>query len=229
MLLNICLLLGLKKEVNNGAKIIKNVPNCITDKHSGKRIKPMSFDQKTALLKTQLQLPMITRDILSGTDSLDSDAIYALSDMLSSYTPEKALLTCALSMKEIASFEGIEMTDLKFLHMECDRLIERYYARIELEETNPDLWEETQGQSMESLSEDLDGFIELITLCQLSFDITDKTLSKLTHIMNIQLQSQLMIVDQVIDLIGETANGRDHIGSVINTGYIADNVVIFPG
>lgn len=189
----------------------------------------MSFDQKTALLKTQLQLPMITRDILSGTDSLDSDASYALSDMLGGFTPEKALLACAFSMKEIASFEGIEMTDLKFLHMESDRLIERYCARIELEETNPDLWEETHGQSLESLSEDLDGFIELITLCQLSFDITDETLSKLTHIMNIQLQSQLMIVDQVIELIGATAKQNHYAGTPINTGYIADNVVMFPG
>ncbi len=188
----------------------------------------MTQDQKRALLKVQLQMPMIVREILCEKNQYDDIAAYALNDMLSNHSPDHAILSCALSMKEIAAYEGESISDLSFLHMECDRLTERYTARIELADDNPELWEETQGDMMHDMIEDLEGFIELISLCQLSFDVTNSTLADITHIMSIQLQSQLMIIDQVVELLDEVSN-QTHKAHIAATGYMADNVIMFPG
>ncbi|MGH1404736.1 MAG: hypothetical protein ACRBDL_10880 [Alphaproteobacteria bacterium] len=188
----------------------------------------MTQDQKRALLKVQLQMPIIVRDVLSDKHQYDDITAYALNDMISNYSPDHAILSCALAMKEVAAYEGENLSDLSFLHMECDRLTERYTARIELAEDNPELWEETQSEMMHDMAEDLEGFIELISLCQLSFDVTNPTLADITQIMSVQLQSQLMIIDQVIELLDEVSS-QTHAAHMATSGYMADNVVMFPG
>lgn len=187
----------------------------------------MVQDQKRAQLKVKLQLPIVVRELLKGTETLDDAAMYVISDMLCGYAPDQALLACAMAAKEIAAYDSENISDVGLLNMEAERIIECYATRLELGEDDPDLWADTQNNMMHVIAEDLESFTELMTLCQLSFDVTDKMLARLSSIMAAQLHSQLMIVDQVIELLGSVDRATDMPAHAM-TGYMADNVVMFP-
>lgn len=185
-------------------------------------------EQKMALLKTTLQMPVIIRDLLVTNTEVAEDAVYGLHEMLGNYQPDEALLTCALSMKEIANYESLVSTDLAFLHMECDRIIERYVARHDLSEENPLMWSETQGEMMSVIAEDIESFLDLAGLCQMSFEITNPKLKTLLDIMTAQLGAQLMIVDEIIDMRESQKRRADTLEHPSVSGYMADNVIMFP-
>ncbi len=178
--------------------------------------------QQLALLKNNLQIPLIVRDLLVTGDAPTAEATYGLHEMMGSYEPDKAILCAAFVMKEIAAYESFAATDMAFLHLECERLIERYSARDDLAQDNPEIWEETQADMMGEIAEDLEGFIDLLSLCKLSFEITAPHVVQILDILEVQLQCQLMIVDTVID------NLESQPATPSITGYDADNVIAFP-
>lgn len=184
-------------------------------------------EKQTALLKNKLQMPLVVRDLLITDQNPSASAHYALHEMMGNFQPDDALLCAAFIMEEISKLEAITSTDLTFLHMECTRIIERYSARNDLAEDNPELWSETQSDMMPKLLEDIDDFLELTSMCQLSFDITNQKVATILNIVTTQLQSHLMIVDEVISLQETQKENIQNIPAV--TGYMADNVVIFPG
>ncbi len=185
-------------------------------------------EQKLALVKSKLQMPIIIRDLLITDQAPSAESTYALHDMMSSFQPDAAILSAAFTMKEIADIEDALSEDISFLHMECDRIIERYIARDEMAEENPELWSETQSEMMPVIAEDIEGFLELISLCYLSYDITNPKIAKIVNILNVQLQSHLMIVDEVITL-QEDIKRQAALSTPAINGYMADNVVMFPG
>ena len=178
--------------------------------------------QQLALLKNNLQVPLIVRDLVVTGRVPSPDTTYGLHEMMGSYEPEKAVLCTAFVMKEIAALESFAATDMAFLHLECERLIERYSARDDLATDNPELWTESQPDTMGDIAEDLEGFIDLLSLCKLSFEITAPYVAQILDIMEVQLQCQLMIVDTVIENLE-----AQPVPPAI-TGYAADNVIAFP-
>jgi len=180
-------------------------------------------NQQLAELKNRLEIPLVVRGILKENEEFDGDTAYAISEVMSNLNPEDALLCAAFSMKEIAGFEAISTNDLTFLHMECDRIIERYSARDDLSNDNPELWAETQGDMMDEVAEDLEGFLDLSGLCQLSFEMTAPTIAQMLDIFAVQLQSQLLVVDEVIEMHADINNAL----SPYPAEY-KDNVVAFP-
>ncbi len=185
--------------------------------------------QQRALLKSNLQMPLVVRDLLVTSLPAASDTTYALHEMMSNYSPDQALLCAAFVVKEIASFETMATNDLEFLHMECERLIERYSARDDLANDNPDLWNETQANMMHDIAEDIEGFMDLIALCHMSFEVTAPKIAEILNILSIQLQSSLMIVDEVISLQDHITDSLKNAPLPETTGYEADNVIRFPG
>lgn len=184
-------------------------------------------EKQIALLKNALQMPLIVRDLLITNQNPSASAHYALHEMMGNFQPDEALLCAAFVMEEISKFESIISPDLTFLHMECTRIIERYSARNDLAEGNPELWTETQGEMMPMIFEDIEEFLELTSLCQLSFEITNPKTAIILDIITTQLQSHLMIVDEVIALQETLKDSLKNIPTI--TGYMADNVVMFPG
>ena len=185
-------------------------------------------EKQLALLKNKLQMPLIVRDLLITNQTPDADAQYALHEMMGNFKTEDAILSAAFIMQEIANHEAIINTDLAFLKMECERLIERYSARDDLAHENPNLWTETQGEMLDVMYEDMEDFMELIALCQLSYDITNSKIAKLLDIITIQFQSHLMILDEVIEM-QQNNNHQTQISAPSCTGFDADNVIMFPG
>ena len=188
----------------------------------------MSVDNKQmALLKNKLQMPLIVRDMLITNQIPSADENYALHELLGNFTVDEALLCSAFVMKEIANFESAISTDLVFLHMECERIIERYSARDDLAEGNPEIWSETQGNMMDAIYEDTEDFLELIELCHMSYEIMSPQITKFLDIITAQLQSHLMIIDEVISMQQKAIN-ETNMPKPSVTGFAADNVVMFP-
>ncbi len=181
-----------------------------------------------AYLMNKLQMPLIIRDHLVTGVPLNAEGTYALHEMMGNFAPDYAILSAAFVMQEIAANETIDQQDLRFLNMECERLVERYAARDDLAQDNAALWEETQMDMMVPLAEDIEGFIDIITLCHMSFEITEPKIAQILNVLIIQLQSHLVIVDEVIAMKVEIENALD-IPAPLITGYAADNVVRFPG
>lgn len=180
-------------------------------------------NQQLALLKNRLQIPLIVRELLESSRLPSDDENYAMHDMLGNHKSEDALLCGAFVMKEIAVLEDATQSDIALLHMECERLIERYSARDDLAQENPELYADTEIAMMDSLSEDLEGFLDLLALCKLSYEITAPHIAQILDIVDAQLHSHLMIIDEVINLINDEEPEMP-----LPTGYEADNVISFP-
>lgn len=185
-------------------------------------------DQNLALLKNNLQMPLIVRDLLLSNAVPASDVTYALHEILGNQTAEQAIICSVMTVQEIAVFEGIISADLSFLQMECDRLLERYIARDEMITDNPELWEETQKDMMPVIAEDIEGFLDLLNLCHLSFEITNPRITKILDIITTQLQTQLLIIDEVITLLETKSRSMSLTTSKGINGYMAENVIMFP-
>lgn len=186
-------------------------------------------EQTLARIKNNLQMPLIVRDMLLSDTKPSDDATYALHEMLGNFTAEQAILSSVMTVQEIATFEGIISADLTFLKMECDRLNERYISREQLSHENPDLWEETQKDMMGVIAEDIEGFLDLINLCHLSFEITNPKMASILEIITTQLQAHLVIIDEIIEMLKTEKRSMAFTApeSLVN-GYEASNVVMFP-
>ncbi len=180
-----------------------------------------------ALLKNNLQMPLIVRDYLITDTIPHSDANYALNEIMSNFQPSDAILAAAFVMKEIADSQMIISTDLQFLNMECDRIIERYSSRAALAEENPALWAASESDMMSVIFEDMEDFLDLISLCQMTFEITNTKINKIINILTTQMQAHLIIIDEVIDM-QKTEKRKSYLHNPAITGYNADNVISFP-
>ncbi len=183
------------------------------------------MQNRNALLKNKLQMPLIVRDLLVTNSIPAADAEYGLHEMMSNFECDQALLCAAFTMQEVAAAENATSTDLSLLNMECERLIERYSARSELEEENHELWTETQADMLPVMAEDMEGFIELLSLCQMSFEIMNPKTAKIVSMIMTQLQSHLMIIDEVVGMLETQEKPK----TMMNAQPYADNVLSFPG
>lgn len=177
-------------------------------------------DQQLAHLKNRLQMPLIVREYLQEQKSPNADETYALNEMLSDYSAEDAILAVAFSLQEIAYYQDVAVSDLAFLHLECERLIERYSARDALSDENPELWEETQQDMISEIAEDLEGFLDLLSLCMLSFEVTAPQIHDILKIMDTQLQAHLIIIDEAERMLDNL--------EIEHHTHKTNNVITFP-
>ncbi len=184
-------------------------------------------NQQIALLKNKLQIPLIIRDYLITDTIPQSDANYALNEIMSNFQPSDAILAAAFTMKEIANSQSVISTDLEFLHMECDRIIERYSSRAALLEENPELWAASESDMMSVIFEDMEEFLDLASLCQMSFEITNPKINNIINILTTQMQAHLLVIDEVINM-QKKVKPKTYINNPAITGFEADNVVMFP-
>lgn len=184
-------------------------------------------------------MPLIVRELLTADLLPSDDEHYALHTMLSEFSIEDALLCGAFVMKEIADIGNVHPSDMAFLHMECERLIERYSARDDLAQENPKLWSASQIEMLDDIAEDLESFLDLLALCKLSYEITSPCVTGILEILDAQLQSQLMIIDEIITMhqaemlrkVNEVSASTTVTNTVIAAQYstYGDNIILFPG
>ena len=182
-------------------------------------------EKKMALLKNKLEMPLVVRDLLITKQAPAEDATYALHTLMSNMQPEDAILCAAFTMKEIASFEADMSDDTKFLHMECDRIIERYSVRKDIAEENPDLWAETESDMLPVIADDISDFLELVFLCYMSLEVTNPNTADILKIITTQLQSQLVIIDEVLSL----QDNLELQSTTEGSGDAEGNIIVFPG
>ncbi len=195
-------------------------------------------DKQLALLKNRLQMPLIVRELLSAGKMANGEETYAMHSLLSEFSMEDSLLCGAFVMKEVADLGDVCPADMAFMHMECERLIERYSARDDLAQENPEFWNFTQIKMLDDIADDLECFLDLLALCRLSYEITHPSVAKILEILDAQLQSQLLVIDEVIAM-----HQAEAIGEVIETpankvstdnivaaqfGASGDNILLFP-
>jgi|GEM_PF-3324651 len=193
-------------------------------------------DKQLALLKNRLQMPLIVRDLLSAGKMANGEETYAMHSMLSDFTIEDSLLCGAFVMKEVADLGNVCPADMAFMHMECERLIERYSARDDLAQENPEFWNHTQITMLDDMAEDLECFLDLLALCKLSYEITSPSVTSILQILDTQLQSQLLIIDEVIGMHQAEAIGEVVEAPKVSTenvvaaqfGASGDNILLFP-
>ena len=177
-----------------------------------------------AQLKNRLQMPMLIRDLLVTGLSPSDDTTYGLHEMMGNFQPEEALLCAAFIMKDIAALESDQSDDLKFLHMECDRIIDRYCARDDLAQENPELWTKTEGDTLHLIADDIEDFLEVVFLCYMTFEITNPQRTDILNIITAQLQSHAMIVDEVM-LLREDMRTESMAENAVTK---ETNIVLFP-
>jgi hypothetical protein len=195
-------------------------------------------DKQLALLKNRLQMPLIVRELLSNSKMPSGEETYAMHCLFSDFSIEDSLLCGAFVMKEIADLGNICPADMAFMHMECERLIERYSARDDLAQENPELWNDTQVNVLDDMAEDLECFLDLLALCKLSYEITSQCVASILEILDVQLQSQLLIIDEVIEMHQAAALEQKEVkrttkattSNVIAAqfGASGDNILLFP-
>lgn len=179
-------------------------------------------EQDLALLKNKLQLPLIARDYLSENEAPASESRYALHEIMSNLQPQDALLCAAFILKEIASFDSGMATTQSWLHRECDALIACYANKDHLNESDI---------TLPVLVRDMENFTELLDLAFLSYDVLNPKAAELLDIIVTQMHAQVTIVETVLEMTEAAEHAPEHklfAAAPINTGYMADNVVMFP-
>ena len=179
-------------------------------------------EQDLARVKNNLQMPLIVRDLMITGLSPENDAIYALHDIMSNMQPDDALLCAAFTIEEIANAEGIISTEISFLQTECARIIERY--------TKTSGRTGNQKDKMHTLVEDIEDFLDITSLCNMSFEITNQKAANLLDIIMTQLQAHLVIADEVVSML----EAQEEKGIFIPpahaiSGMEAANIIMFPG
>ncbi|MCB1784460.1 MAG: hypothetical protein KDI13_10765 [Alphaproteobacteria bacterium] len=177
-----------------------------------------------ALAKNRLQLPLVVRDILKGNASMDDAARYAMHTLLSDLQAPDMLLCAALALKEIADHQGMEFSGYNFLHTECNRMTKRYaHANIFIDVKN--ISDTKFANVLDDLAGDLESFAEILELCKMSFEILHPESAEIINIFCAQIQSQILITDELIRIHGEATQT---IPSLPQTGSAQeDNVITF--
>jgi len=185
-----------------------------------------------ARLKNRLQLPLVVRDHLMDHKLLADDETYALHETLSEMEAHDVIVCAAMCLKEIADYEGMDFSGYNFLHTECNRMIKRYANALLFNRDQDAFWDERFSYTLSQLSSDLESFTEIVELCLMSFEILNPCAADVLQVLSTQLQSQMLIVDEIAGMHAERREEPQeqpsmNIGNPQMTGYGADNVVLF--
>jgi len=176
--------------------------------------------QNKARIKNNLQMPLIIRDLMITGLRLENDVQYSLHELMSNMQPQDALLCAAFTTEEIVDIEDITSTDLTFLKEEYTRIITRYTGANHID---------SEKDKIHTLIEDIEGFLDTMSLCHMSFEITNPKAAKFFDIIITQLQAHLVITDEIIAMMEqENITPMPIPPAHVISGISASNVIPFP-
>jgi hypothetical protein len=86
----------------------------------------MGQSHTIALLKAQLQIPLIVHDILAGADRMDDETCYSLHAAIGDLKPHEALLAIALSARTLLAYCDQLDPFIRSIKSECEFIIDQY-------------------------------------------------------------------------------------------------------
>lgn len=199
----------------------------------------MLSNKDLAILTNRLQVPLIIGDILSGEGALTDDVRMGLHEVLSDDQPDSALLSIALSAKQIADAYGETNASIKLLNIECDRIILEYGQLWLRNAQAKSLDDNLVFETLVHIPEDLEALKELLEITAIFLSTKAPQTADLCKIMISQAQAQATIAETFLeglndmpeqDIWGTPANLDQNIEPVIADQAInaSDNVIQFP-
>lgn len=199
----------------------------------------MLSNKDLAILTNRLQVPLIIGDILSGEGALTDDVRMGLHEVLSDDQPDSALLSIALSAKQIADAYGETNASIKLLNIECDRIILEYGQLWLRNAQAKSLDDNLVFETLVHIPEDLEALKELLEITAIFLSTKAPQTADLCKIMISQAQAQATIAETFLeglndmpeqDIWGAPANLDQNIEPVIADQAInaSDNVIQFP-
>lgn len=200
----------------------------------------MLGNKDLAILTNRLQVPLIISDILNGEGALTDDVFMGLHEILSDDQPDSALLSIALSAKQIATTHQDANASIALLSIECDRIIFEYGQLWLRNAQSKDLDDNLVFETLVHIPEDLEALNELLEITKLYLTTRDPEAASLCDIMCTQAKAQGMIAETFLESMndlpeeniwGAPANLEQSIAPEIAEQALetaANNVIQFP-
>lgn len=177
----------------------------------------------------ELQAPIIMREILEATNpsvqtELKSDKEYTLSAHYSEFAPDTALLSAAVSVRDILNHLP-QSPSLNVLGMEADRVLDEY-ATLWLEQNDDDNTD-FLADILINIPDDLNGISELIRVNMCLIEKANPQIARMARILEIQCAAQALVAEAVLETI-ESMRAEQRKNMMSAKNRTDDNIVQFP-
>ena len=180
-----------------------------------------------AILANKLQVPLIIRDILDGKDKLTGDVQYGLHELISNFQPDAALLSIAMSAREIAVMSASTSVNTKLLGAECERIIDEYGSLWLRNAQNKNVDVTDIIDVLVHTAEDLESLTEFLDLNAESLPNKDCTEEKLCNILHIQAKAHALIAEAFLIAADTKIEEEQNDMPALSTA-MHDNIIQFP-
>ena len=155
--------------------------------------------QKFAYLLNQLQAPIIVDDILRGQEALTDEAHYALSDMLSEFTPVAATMAIAQSLVHISAPYLEASPGMQVAHTVCQSMVQDYGPAFIDQSLSSEDNAACAHDTFSSVIDDLEHLDELLSLVTAFLQSKDPVSLKICSLLKASAISHRLIAETVID------------------------------
>lgn len=192
-------------------------------------------ETQLARLFAHLQVPMAVQAVVDGLHPLDEAATLALHDMVSAQTPDRALLSVALSsmvMDARLRARGVRVAEV--LSMSSEMMVQDY-APLFLQQMSKgeqaSLFDRDDLEFLNTIPEDLESLADLLSVVADVIPADLQVYRSLAKILSTQAGAQALIAETVVEAMGEMPDLSDLEDEdrmvVSTTAPIPDNVVPF--
>ncbi len=176
----------------------------------------------------ELQAPLMMREILEVAGQhqtgLKSEMEYALHTLYSEFDPDTALLSAAVSIRDILDHLP-QSISLNVLGMEADRVLDEY-ASLWLEQSDDDNTD-FLADILVNIPDDLNGISELIRVNMRLMEKANPQVARMARILEIQCAAQALVAETVLEVIEDT-RAEQRKNAITTKDSTKDNVVQFP-
>lgn len=192
-------------------------------------------ETQLARLFARLEVPMAIQALVDGLHPLDEAAIVALHDMVSSQTPDCALMSIGLSSIVLDSrlrARGVRVAEI--LSMSAEMMVQDY-APLFLEQIAKgqalSLFDRNDLEFLSTIPEDLESLADLLSVVADVMPADFQTYRELAKILSAQAGAQALVAETVIEAMTDMpdlSGFDDEDRMVVNpTAPLPDNVVPF--
>lgn len=185
----------------------------------------MMNNKDTALMTTKLHVPLLVRDILEGNVSYDAG--YDLHAMISDMQPDAAILTMALSIRQIC--QSLPQDNfIPTLNMACDRIINDYGPCWLAHANDKDVDTIYLMDLLTHLPEDFETLSEFIDLV-MAYVPEDSATYDILETLSIQANAHSLIAETFLEAIDDQHKIEMQKLGIPSSFPQGDNIVAFPG
>ena len=195
-------------------------------------------DKDFARLQTYFVIPLITKQMLDGSEPMDEVAEYTFHEILSEFRPDTALLCISLCAFHVGMH--IETHSAKVLALQAAEMINEYGPLwLAHEAQDPDLNNEDIREALTFIPEDIEAMSEMIDMTLAECEDRTTVEGILLDILSLQagMHQDLALVElEQLNIVPSRENGdmREELTAQIETlsneleGAETGNIIMFP-